>query len=83
MGRDTHLDFLRKNNRLIKLPQFREIFFTIPGDLEITRHFWRLPEIPGDLAGLNVSNVGGDPVTQLIVKGKLELARLSLINIHV
>ena len=37
----------------IKFPQFREIFFTFPGDLEVTRHFWRLPEIPGDLAGLS------------------------------
>ena len=27
-------------------------FFTFPGDLEITRHFWRLTEIQGDLTGL-------------------------------
>ena len=33
-------------------------FFTIPGDLEITSHFWRLPEIPGDLAGLPPGIVG-------------------------
>ena len=27
-------------------------FFTFPGDLEITRHLWRLTQIAGDLAGL-------------------------------
>ena len=27
-------------------------FFTFPGDLEMTRHFWRLTQIAGDLAGL-------------------------------
>ena len=41
IGRDTHfakydkrLDFLRKNNRSIKLPQFREVFYNSgrPGD---------------------------------------------------
>ena len=27
-------------------------FFTFLGDLQITRHLWRLTQIPGDLAGL-------------------------------
>ena len=35
-----------------QIPSIPVVFFTIPGDLEITPHFWRLPEIPGDLAGL-------------------------------
>ena len=36
-----------------QIPSIPEDFFTFPGDLEVTRHFWRLPEIPGDLAGLS------------------------------
>ena len=39
---DRHLDFLRKNNRSIKLPQFREIFF-----LQF-RETWRSCAISGD-----------------------------------
>ena len=35
-----------------QIPSIPGVFFTIPGDLEITPHLWRLPEIPGDLAGL-------------------------------
>ena len=39
--------------RSIKFPQFGVIFVTFPpGDLQITRHFWRLTEIPRDLPGL-------------------------------
>ena len=36
-----------------QIPSIPGVFFTIPGDLEITPHSWRLPEIPGDLAGLH------------------------------
>ena len=36
-----------------QIPSIPEDLFTFPGDLEVTRHFWRLPEIPGDLAGLS------------------------------
>ena len=36
-----------------QIPSIPGDFFTFPGDLEVTRHFWRLPEIPGDLAGLS------------------------------
>ena len=41
--------------RSIKFGQFREIclhFRALPGDLEITRHFLRLTQITGHLAGL-------------------------------
>ena len=34
---DKHFYFFRKKDRSIKLPQFREIFFTIPGDLRRSR----------------------------------------------
>ena len=69
MGRDTHFgkydtnyDFLRKNNTSIKIliPSIPGGFFynsVRPGPgLEITRHFWRLTEIAGDLAGLSASS---------------------------
>ena len=48
---DKKKDFLRRKKNLI--PSIPGDFFTFPGDLEVTRHFWRLPEIPGDLAGLS------------------------------
>ena len=38
--------------KINQIPSIPRDFFTFPGDLEITRHFWRLMEIPGDLAGL-------------------------------
>ena len=44
--------FLAQKKIYNQIPSIPGVFFTIPGDLEITPHFWRLPEIPGDLAGL-------------------------------
>ena len=38
--------------KINQIPSIPGDFFTFPGDLEVTRHFWRLTEIPGDLAGL-------------------------------
>ena len=49
---DQNSHFFREELFCIQIPSIPGGFFTIPGDLEITRHFWRLPEIPGDLAGL-------------------------------
>ena len=49
---DRKSHFLRKFFFSNQIPSIPGVFFTIPGDLEITPDFWRLPEIPGDLAGL-------------------------------
>ena len=61
VGRDTHfaykrekLPFLARKVFCSQVPSIPGDLFTIPGDLKITRHFWRLPEIPGDLAGLSI-----------------------------
>ena len=61
MSRDTHFGQIRQKSAFLaeklfitQIPSIPGVFFTIPGDLEITRHFWRLPEIPGDLAGLRI-----------------------------
>ena len=60
VGRDTHFAYIRhkfpflaQNKISNQIPSIPGDFFTIPGHLEITRHFWILPEIPGDLAGLH------------------------------
>ena len=59
VSRGTHFGQLRQKSRFLakklfitQIPSIPGVFFTIPGDLEITPDFWRLPEIPGDLAGL-------------------------------
>ena len=44
--------FLAEKKKITQIPSLPGDFFTFPGDLEVTPHFWRLPEIPGDLAGL-------------------------------
>ena len=49
---DKSQDFLRQQLFITQIPSIPGVFFTIPGGLEITRHFWRLPGILGDLAGL-------------------------------
>ena len=60
--RGTHFGQLRQKSRFLakklfitQIPSIPGVFFTIPGDLEITPDFWRLPEITGDLAGLVLS----------------------------
>ena len=60
VSRDTHFGLIRQKSGFLaeksfitQIPSIPGVFFTIPGDLEITRHFWRLPGIPGDLAGLH------------------------------
>ena len=79
VGRDTHFAEIRQKFAFLahkflsnQIPSIPGVFFTIPGDLEITPHFWRLPEIPGDLAGLVIPNQhfkstllgGGEGVTK-------------------
>ena len=64
MGSDTHFASIRQKFAFLaqkqissQIPSIPGVFFTIPGDLEITLHFWRLPELnefPGDLAGLRM-----------------------------
>ena len=58
VSRGTHFGQLRQKSRFLatklfitQIPSIPGVFFTIPGDLEITPDFWRLPEIPGDLPG--------------------------------
>ena len=57
VSRGTHFGQLAEKLFITQIPSIPGVFFTIPGDLEITPDFWRLPEIPGDLAGLTISFV--------------------------
>ena len=52
--------YLRRKKYITKIPSIPGDFGPFPGDLEITRHFWRLTEIPGDLAGLQKPSIPAD-----------------------
>ena len=44
---------IKSNKTCFKIREIPGDFDSFPGDLELGLDFWRLPEIPGDLAGLH------------------------------